>query len=269
MSGGGWDHYYIPRIDEWPEAPWRFGSYSPTPARTGHSLSRGVALAPRSLSFNTIPSDSGGGGLPGPSWAAEAVALTGAYGFAGSHNLLAQVSQFVVGDVESPRWSRVAVLDSPSPRPAFQLGSPVQVQREGDSRLTPDEQKSALKKLKKEIYNPKPKRFATRVSLYYREQARNNGASQVTRNVQEDEDGKRCAICLEDFEPKEEVRVTPCDHMFHEDCILPWVKSQGQCPICRSVLCDRLTQSQSLYNNNNNIDARIWPGNLLPEGIAG
>ncbi|KAJ9686068.1 hypothetical protein PVL29_015110 [Vitis rotundifolia] len=90
------------------------------------------------------------------------------------------------------------------------------------SRFTHDEQNKAFKKLKKEFYIPKPKRIVMR--LYYRENPKNY--------IKEDEGRERCAICLEDFEI-EEVLVTPCNHMFHEECIVPWVKSNDQCPVCR------------------------------------
>lgn len=43
-------------------------------------------------------------------------------------------------------------------------------------------------------------------------------------------------MCLEDFEPKETVMLTPCKHMFHEECIVPWLKTKGQCPVCRFVI---------------------------------
>src|ERR1700733_11896968 len=52
---------------------------------------------------------------------------------------------------------------------------------------------------------------------------------------------KDCAVCKEQFkletdDPDEQMVVTlPCTHPFHEPCILPWLKSSGTCPVCRSV----------------------------------
>ncbi|XP_071686193.1 putative RING-H2 finger protein ATL21A [Rutidosis leptorrhynchoides] len=48
------------------------------------------------------------------------------------------------------------------------------------------------------------------------------------------EDGT-CAICLSDYEPKEEVRTIPeCNHYFHADCIDEWLKLNATCPVCRN-----------------------------------
>ncbi|KAH8120038.1 hypothetical protein DFH11DRAFT_1755228 [Phellopilus nigrolimitatus] len=53
---------------------------------------------------------------------------------------------------------------------------------------------------------------------------------------------KDCAVCKEQFnakseDPDEQVVVTlPCKHPFHEGCILPWLKSNGTCPVCRYAL---------------------------------
>lgn len=50
---------------------------------------------------------------------------------------------------------------------------------------------------------------------------------------------KDCAVCKEQFnveteDPDEQVVVTlPCTHVFHEGCIIPWLKSSGTCPVCR------------------------------------
>nr|XP_043606879.1 probable E3 ubiquitin-protein ligase XERICO [Erigeron canadensis] len=91
--------------------------------------------------------------------------------------------------------------------------------------LMEDQQNKGLQKLRREIYNPGIKQ----VSLYYRDKALEKSNS---------EDDKRCAICLDDFRAREMVTLTPCNHMFHDNCIVPWVKSNGQCPVCRFVISD-------------------------------
>ncbi|KAF5960978.1 hypothetical protein HYC85_002187 [Camellia sinensis] len=147
-------------------------------------------------------------------------------------------------------------IPQPSPRFTKQQWMNVQVptQEEEQSRLFPDEQKKAPKMLKKEIYNPKPKttakHLAQRLSLYYRDTSYATNNSFVEKEKVEDKEGKRCAICLDDFEPKQMVTLTLCNHMFHEECIVPWVKSYGQCPVCRFVICKPMGQNAMPLNNN-------------------
>lgn len=119
---------------------------------------------------------------------------------------------------------------------------------------------TALSKLKKVVYDPPPKRYARMVSLYYRNN-HNAAKSLKEKEKEKDEDGKRCAICLEDFEANEEVMLTPCNHMFHEDCIVPWLTSKGQCPICRFVICERERGNASSFNNNDIVN--LEPSNLF------
>ncbi|KAJ6401172.1 hypothetical protein OIU84_016562 [Salix udensis] len=117
-----------------------------------------------------------------------------------------------------------------------QPASPMQAA--GRSRSAQDDQQNkVLKQLKKETYNPIPKKITSRLNLYYRDRAATIAAKDRAPET-EDDDGQRCAVCLEDFEPRESVMLTPCNHMFHEECIVPWVKSNGKCPVCRFVLCD-------------------------------
>ncbi|KAI2634233.1 hypothetical protein GGS26DRAFT_38572 [Hypomontagnella submonticulosa] len=54
------------------------------------------------------------------------------------------------------------------------------------------------------------------------------------RNGQMEDDHLGCSICTEDFAVGQDVRVLPCDHKFHPQCIDPWlVNVSGTCPLCR------------------------------------
>lgn len=41
-----------------------------------------------------------------------------------------------------------------------------------------------------------------------------------------------CVICLNEFDEGELIKLLPCRHGFHEDCINRWLISAGKCPIC-------------------------------------
>lgn len=42
----------------------------------------------------------------------------------------------------------------------------------------------------------------------------------------------QCPVCLEDFESGQDLRVLPCHHSFHPDCIDPWLLNvAGSCPL--------------------------------------
>ncbi|KAF8323214.1 hypothetical protein DL93DRAFT_635845 [Clavulina sp. PMI_390] len=47
---------------------------------------------------------------------------------------------------------------------------------------------------------------------------------------------KDCAVCKDDFEVAQETIQLPCKHHFHDECILPWIKQSGTCPVCRHEL---------------------------------
>ncbi|EAW13845.1 putative RING finger domain protein [Aspergillus clavatus NRRL 1] len=43
-----------------------------------------------------------------------------------------------------------------------------------------------------------------------------------------------CPICTDDFIKGQDLRVLPCNHQFHPECIDPWlVNVSGTCPLCR------------------------------------
>ncbi|KAF8326397.1 uncharacterized protein EI90DRAFT_1950293 [Cantharellus anzutake] len=45
-----------------------------------------------------------------------------------------------------------------------------------------------------------------------------------------------CAICKDSFEVQQETISLPCKHIFHDECILPWIRQSGTCPVCRYEL---------------------------------
>jgi hypothetical protein len=48
-------------------------------------------------------------------------------------------------------------------------------------------------------------------------------------------DNTECSICLDNLQSKKVVK-TPCNHVFHYDCIIEWMGVQMTCPICRESI---------------------------------
>ncbi|XP_017784469.1 PREDICTED: protein goliath-like [Nicrophorus vespilloides] len=46
-------------------------------------------------------------------------------------------------------------------------------------------------------------------------------------------DGECCAICIEPYKILDVLRILPCSHEFHKNCIDPWLLEQRTCPMCK------------------------------------
>eukprot|EP00750_Incisomonas_marina_P031316 INCI797.1.p1 GENE.INCI797.1~~INCI797.1.p1 ORF type:complete len:451 (+),score=59.77 INCI797.1:283-1635(+) len=45
-----------------------------------------------------------------------------------------------------------------------------------------------------------------------------------------------CVICMEDWTEGEKAVRLPCNHVFHKECVVHWLKSRNSCPVCREKL---------------------------------
>ncbi|KAG9199478.1 hypothetical protein G6514_008441 [Epicoccum nigrum] len=69
-----------------------------------------------------------------------------------------------------------------------------------------------------------------------------SGSTDGTSN----DDALGCTICTEDFEKGQDIRVLPCDHKFHPECVDPWLLNvSGTCPLCRVDLRPTKTNESS------------------------
>lgn len=49
--------------------------------------------------------------------------------------------------------------------------------------------------------------------------------------------GECCTICLREFQKTNAAaKQLPCNHCFHEECLVPWLKVKNTCPTCRHQL---------------------------------
>ena len=58
---------------------------------------------------------------------------------------------------------------------------------------------------------------------------------QLSEKVLEEKIEGMCMICFDEFNIDQTVLELPCDHLYHKDCIVPYLKEHSnKCPICRS-----------------------------------
>lgn len=65
-----------------------------------------------------------------------------------------------------------------------------------------------------------------------------------------------CAVCKEDFALRSSARCLPCSHLYHSDCIVPWLSLHNSCPICRAPLPSRSSGGTS-YGDDDALSAAL------------
>ena len=76
-------------------------------------------------------------------------------------------------------------------------------------------------------------------------------------NDDDDDDGNTCSVCLEPFSVDEVLSCSKpfkCKHIFHSECLIPWLMKHEDCPCCRTTL---LTTQDFLDKTYDCVDNKI------------
>ena len=67
--------------------------------------------------------------------------------------------------------------------------------------------------------------------------------------IREGPSSHECAICLENMPVGTTVRILPCRHSFHHECIIGWLnESKYNCPMCKFDLLEHFEEQKEARN---------------------
>ena len=76
-----------------------------------------------------------------------------------------------------------------------------------------------------------------------------------------------CSICLDEYEVGEHIRVLPCQHTFHSDCIFPWLTERSPtCPLCKAMFeaVKYDEEGHEEEDDANTVDNGVSPATMPP-----
>lgn len=82
--------------------------------------------------------------------------------------------------------------------------------------------------------------------------------------------GLECPVCKDDYGLGEHVRQLPCNHFFHNGCIVPWLEQHDSCPVCRKSLTGQNTATDPpglavvSFSSSSSSSSSSSPGNENP-----
>lgn len=80
-------------------------------------------------------------------------------------------------------------------------------------------------------------------------------------------EGDECSICFEAFSLSDPRKIvaTECQHPYHQNCIIPWIKLRENCPLCRHKVEARNLTTEAIFsgtNDENDLIVACRHGNL-------
>lgn len=80
-----------------------------------------------------------------------------------------------------------------------------------------------------------------------------------------------CSICQSEYQQGDTVMIFPCENVFHEKCLIPWLKIHSTCPICRKDVIqlrkDEMNKEKLLVDTQQQLVSNLTPQYPIPSVV--